>query len=325
MKTGVVITGLLATVAVLAGCVGIDRRATTQAAKAEAEFPPLGQFVEVDGQRVHAYIEGTGPDLVILHGAGGNLRDYTFDFVDRVRDRYRVIVFDRPGHGYTEQTDPALDAAFSSAGDGPEAQAAFLHKAALQLGVENPIVMGQSFGGAVAMAWALNHDPAAVVMVSGVAHPWPGTLDWTYRIGGTSLGGGVVIPLVSAFPPDDVGDNLSRIFAPDPVPEGYAAHFGPALTLRRDTLRANTRQVNTLRPHIVEMAQRYPSLSLPIEAVHGTADIIVPMSIHAEPLAERVASANLVALPGHGHMPHHGDPEGVIAAIDRAAARAGLR
>jgi pimeloyl-ACP methyl ester carboxylesterase len=33
----------------------------------------------------------------------------------------------------------------------------------------------------------------------------------------------------------------------------------------------------------------------------------------------------LTILPGVGHMPHHADPEAVVAAIDRAAARAGLR
>jgi len=324
MKTTLIIAGILGTV-LLVGCTSVDRRAEIEAARAEAAYPPIGDLIEVEGRQVHVYVEGSGPDLVILHGAGGNIRDYTFDFVERVRDRYRVIVFDRPGHGYTDQTEPEMRRAFTTLADSPEAQAAFLHKAATQIGVEAPIVMGQSFGGAVAMAWALNHDPAAVVMVSGVAHPWPGTLSPSYRIGGSTLGSGLIVPVVAAFPPEEVDETLSRIFAPDPVPEGYAEYFGVPLTLRRETLRANTRQVNTLRPHIVEMAKRYPDLTLPIEAVHGTADTIVPMRIHAEPLAARVGSANLVPLPGVGHMPHHADPEGVIAAIDRAAARAGLR
>jgi pimeloyl-ACP methyl ester carboxylesterase len=83
--------------------------------------------------------------------------------------------------------------------------------------------------------------------------------------------------------------------------------------------------VNTLRPHIVRMAERYPALDLPVEIVHGTEDEIVPLAIHSAPLAERVPGANLVILEGVGHMPHHADPEAVVAAIDRAAARAGLR
>ncbi len=326
MNATYTLAGVFASALFLAGCgTFVDRRADLFEASAEARYPPIGKFVEVDGRQVHVHIEGNGPDLVILHGAGGNVRDFTFDFVDRVKDRYRVIAFDRPGHGWTEQTDPDLEAAFSSEADGPEAQAAFLHKAALKLGADRPIVMGQSFGGAVAMAWALNHDPAAVVIVSGVSHPWPGSLSPSYRVGGSSFGGGVIIPLVSAFAPQEADGTLARIFAPDSVPEGYSDYFGVPLSLRRETLRANTRQVNSLRPHVVRMAERYPGLDLPIEIVHGTADTIVPLDVHAVPLSQRVATANLVRLADVGHMPHHAAPNEVASAIDRAATRAGLR
>jgi pimeloyl-ACP methyl ester carboxylesterase len=321
------VAGLFIAAATLGGCGMIfDHRADQMEIEAERRFPPLGQFVEIGERKVHVYVEGTGPDLVILHGAGGNVRDYTFDFVDRVKDRYRVIVFDRPGHGWTDQTDQAYEAAFSNKAEGPEEQAAFLAAAAEKLGVRDPIVMGQSFGGAVALAWALDHDPAAVVVVSGVSHPWPGGLGPSYVIGGSAIGGATLIPIVTAFPPNGSIDGiLARIFAPQAVPEGYADHFGVPLALRRSTLRANSRQVNTLRPHIVRMAARYPDLTLPIEIVHGTADKIVPLEIHSEPLSTRVSGANLVRLEGIGHMPHHSDPNAVVAAIDRAAARAGLR
>lgn len=321
------VAGLALAAVALGGCgVLFDSRADLKEAEAEARYPPLGQFVEVDGRQVHAFVAGSGPDLVILHGAGGNVRDYTFEFVDRVKDRYRVIVFDRPGHGWTEQTDPRYEAALLREAEGPEEQAAFLYKAALRLGVEDPIVMGQSYGGAVALAWALNHDPAAVVVVSGVSHPWPGTLSPSYTVAGSALGGVTVVPFVTAFPPDGAVDGiLERIFAPQSVPEGYAKYFGVPLSLRRDALRANARQVNRLRPHVVRIAERYPMLDLPVEIVHGEADTIVPIDIHSEPLAERVPGATLVRLEGIGHMPHHAAPEAVIAAIDRAAARAGLR
>lgn len=327
MSSGVVLS-ILAVLVVLGigGAVLVDRRADLNAARAEARFPPLGQLVEIDGRQVHVRVEGSGPDLVLLHGAGGNLRDFTFDFVDRVKDRYRVIAFDRPGHGWTEQTDPAFDRALARSADGPEAQAAFLQAAAREVGVTRPIVLGQSFGGAVAMAWALNHDPAAVVMVSGVSHPWPGTLSWSYRLGGSVVGGVLALPLVAAFPPESYVDaSLERIFAPNRVPEGYSRHFGPALTLRLESLRANMRQVNSLRPHVVRMAEAYPDLSLPIEIVHGEDDRVVPPEIHAIPMSQRVESARYQPLAGVGHMPHHGAPEAVIDAIDRAAARAGLR
>ena len=94
--------------------------------------------------------------------------------------------------------------------------------------------------------------------------------------------------------------------------------------LRRASLRANARQVNTLRPHVVEMSKRYPTLDLPVELVHGDTDDTVPLDIHSQPLSALLPDANLTVLPGIGHMPHHVAPEAVTAAIDRAARRAGI-
>ena len=67
------------------------------------------------------------------------------------------------------------------------------------------------------------------------------------------------------------------------------------------------------------------SLALPIELVHGDADTIVPLAVHARRLAPLIPGAHLTVIPGAGHMPQHSHPETVIAAIHRAAARAGLR
>ena len=64
-------------------------------------FPPEGQIINVQGHSVHAFVKGRGPDLVLIHGASGNARDFTFDFVDRLKERYRVTVLDRPGLGHS--------------------------------------------------------------------------------------------------------------------------------------------------------------------------------------------------------------------------------
>jgi pimeloyl-ACP methyl ester carboxylesterase len=108
------------------------------------------------------------------------------------------------------------------------------------------------------------------------------------------------------------------------VPEGYARHFGVELTLRRSSIRANARQVKVLRRHIVEMSRHYSCLRMPLEIIHGEADIIVPPGVHSLPLSRLVPGANLVILEDTGHMPHHSRPEAVVAAIDRARDRAGL-
>ena len=73
------------------------------------------------------------------------------------------------------------------------------------------------------------------------------------------------------------------------------------------------------------MSARYSTLPMPVEIVHGTADDVVPIHIHSEPLARQIPGAVLTRLEGIGHMPHHSAPAAVAEAIDRAAARARLR
>ncbi|MEO0654367.1 MAG: alpha/beta hydrolase [Pseudomonadota bacterium] len=316
----------VAAAATLATGVVTLRIADSRARAAEAQHPPSGEFVDVGGTRVHALIQGSGPDLVLIHGAFGSLKDFTYDLMPRLAERYRVIAFDRPGLGYTERTDAAYGRAFAQRGESPAEQAALLSAAARKLGAEKPIVVGHSFGGIVAMAWALEHDPAGVVMLAGVAMPWPGDLGWIYQVNGTRLGGAVVSPLISAFVPQARLDSgVQATFEPQSMPAGYDAHIGPYMPLRLPAFRANARQVNHLRPHVVEMSVRYADLSLPIEIIHGDQDVTVPLSVHSGPLSELVGSANLTVLEGIGHMPHHADPDAAIAAIDRAAQRAGLR
>ena len=305
----------------------IDTRADRRDAQAEADFPRLGQMIYVGGRKVHVHVSGSGPDLVLIHGAGGNMRDFLFEFAYRVNDRYRVIIFDRPGLGYTDHTDPDYNTAFSNTADSPAEQAALLQAAAAQLGAERPIVLGHSFGGAVAYAWAVYQPDhvAGIVSVAGVTLPWPGSLGPYYTVPGSAVGGALVSPLVSAFvTPERVRQGIASTFTPDTMPAGYDDFLGGALTIRRANFRANARQVNTLLPHIIAQSDLYPMLTLPVSMVHGDADTTVPLDIHSGPASEIIQDAELTVLNGVGHMPHHIDPEAVIAAIDSVAARAGL-
>jgi pimeloyl-ACP methyl ester carboxylesterase len=287
-------------------------RASAREAAVTAAYPPSGQFVTVDGLRLHYEMSGTGPDLVMIHGASGSLRDLTFSLRDQLTDRYRVTVVDRPGLGHS---DPLADTSLL-------AQARVIKAGVAQLGVTDPIVLGQSYGGAVALAWALDGGPRALVLVASPSLPWPGKLDPWYRLTSSTLGRAVVIPLASAYVPQSYVAAATRaVFAPDPVPPGYEAHLGTALALRRPSLAANTAQVNALRAELVTMAPRYPALAVPVELIHGTADTIVPLSIHSGPLSGLLPDVRLTTLDGAGHMPHHSHSAAVIAAIDRAALR----
>ncbi|MBR3370867.1 MAG: alpha/beta hydrolase [Rhodobacteraceae bacterium] len=285
---------------------------------AHAQTQPEGAFVTLPEGRIHAIIRGQGPDLVMIHGANGNARDFSFDLIDRMAGDFRVIALDRPGFGFSDDFGGP---------EGPVEQADILRAAVAQLDVDRPIVLGHSYGGAVALAWALRAegDVAGLTLLAPASHPWPGDLGLWYRISASALGQYVVLPLVARLAPASaVESTLEGVFAPNPVPDGYLDHLGRDLTLRASQLSLNAQQVNSLKAYVDGMAAGYSALTLPIEVVHGTADETVGMTIHSERLEQDVESANLTRLDGVGHMPHHARPDAVAQAILRTAKRAGL-
>ncbi|RLK10404.1 alpha/beta fold hydrolase [Ruegeria conchae] len=313
---------LLITIGIALAAVAIVTawRGTQRESSAEASFPAEGQILDVDGISVHAVVMGEGPDVVLIHGSSGNTRDMTFALAPILAESYRVIVFDRPGLGYSESFNPD--------GETIVEQAEILQKAASELGAEKPVVAGQSYGGSVALAWAVTRPDniAALVLIAPAAIPWETPLDAFNTMGATTIGNALGLPLVSAFVPDwFVSKALDQVFAPQVAPEGYAEHFGPGLTMRRASMHANAKQRANLLDEITELQPRYNEITVPTEIVHGTADTTVGLDWHSERLIEQIPSAELVELNGIGHMPQVVAAPEVAAAIDRAAARAGLR
>lgn len=287
---------------------------------AARDFPPPGRFVEVGGHPVH-YVElGDGPDLVLLHGASGNTRDMTFSLAGKLAEDYRVVVFDRPGLGHT----PPL----ASSGVTISEQAKLLSDASRAIGLVDPLVAGQSFGGAITMAWAVNHPEniSAAMLMAGATYPWEGPRDAFSAHLAHPVWGPVVARLIAAWAPQDyVQASIESIFEPQPAPDAYGEKIGLPLVLRPASLIANAQQRDDLREQLRDLHVAYKDLKLPIEIVHGDADTIVGLSVHSSRMVDDVRTANLGVLPGIGHMPQHVSEPEVIAAINRAASRAGLR
>lgn len=293
--------------------------ASVRERRAVQEFPPEGQILDVNGTQVHAVVMGTGPDLVLIHGASGNTRDMTFSLAPRLAERYRVIVFDRPGLGYTER--------LNSTGATLMQQATLLRAAAQQLGADRPILMGQSYGGAVALAWAAQYpdDVAALIPVAAASNPWATGLGWFYDVTSSAWGQALIVPPLTAFVPQSVvKSSVEAVFAPQEAPKGYSDFIGAPLTLRRVSLRANADQRANLLGEIEDLVPLYTQITAPTEILHGTADTTVGLEIHSEKLVRQISGATLTRLPGIGHMVQHVAEDEVIAAIDRAAKRAGL-
>ncbi|WP_417807114.1 alpha/beta fold hydrolase [Thioclava sp.] len=312
------VASLILLAIVLSGATwGLD---TWRARQAEADYPPNGIFVDVGGQRVHMVVMGDqGPDVVLIHGASGSARDLTFALAPELAKRYRVFVPDRPGFGWSDPLPADHDTIFD--------QAKLLQEATLKAGARDPIVLGHSYGGSVAIAWAviLPDTLSGLVPVSAPSQKWNSPLPLLYQITSPPLGQAIAVPLISAWtPPAIVNYEVAAVFAPQEMPKGYAQWFGPGMTLRVETMRVNARQRADLEAEINQMIPDYRALNLPVVSVHGDADTIVGEKIHAIPFTREVPGAELISLPGVGHMTPQIATDAVVEAVDRVAERANV-
>jgi len=151
-----------------AAAAGLAAYNVAQAKRTEAENPPVGDFIEVDGVRLHYLAQGSGSPIVLLHGNGATVEDWTASgLFDRLTAKHRVIAFDRPGFGHSERPRTTIWT--------PKAQAALIAKAIEQLGIERPLVVGHSFGTLVTLALALDRPELArgIVLMGGYFYATP--------------------------------------------------------------------------------------------------------------------------------------------------------
>lgn len=286
-----------------------------QARAAEAAYPPLGQIMDIRGEKVHATDQGQGQAVVLIHGASGNLRDFQFNLTGLLSSEYRVIAMDRPGFGYSTRADDPE--AWS-----PYAQAAQLRNAIRLMGVRKPIIVGHSWGAAVALAWAISSpdEVSGVVTASGAMMPWGGFADFAAFVGIGDAGARYYARRLSErAETGGITDFINRAFRPQRPPPGYIDYIGGELAVREKTLKANTQDFANIQAAMRSLEPNYPGLNVPVEVIHGDADWLLDFDRHALGIQKRLPDVNVTRLSGVGHMSHHARPDQLRAAIARIA------
>jgi pimeloyl-ACP methyl ester carboxylesterase len=307
------VPALVGTAAAL-GAAALYNRKQTQGA--ERQYPPIGRFLNVDGVRLHYIERGQGEPLVLIHGNGTMIQDFTVSgLVDRLAERYRVIVIDRPGYGYSARPRQLWT---------PRAHARLFRKALEQLGVEKTTVYGHSWGTLVAVALALEAPSLVRGLVLGSGYYYPTLRADTFLLSPPAIpviGDAMrytVSPLVArAILPG----MIKRVFQPAQVPERFEREFPKALMLRPLQLRAAAEDAALMTPSVMELRQHYCELTMPVTIITGADDQIVDLGRQSARLHRELPHSEFITLPGLGHMIHHLAPGAVATAIDQAAQR----
>ncbi len=301
----------------LAGASGWAASGLIGAAMGEAA-PPAGRFAKVTGGRLHyvdsAPDDGLRPPVLLLHGASSHHADLFSVLAPRLQARARIVAPDRPGHGHSERlggpemADPARQA---------EAVAELIDG----LGLKGCVVCAHSLAGALAVRLALTRPDlvAGLVLVGAVTHPWPGgRITWYYHPSSWPVIGPAFIRMIAA-PAGALAmeGSIAGVFAPQPVPRGYAKTAGIGLVLRPEAFAANARDVAAVYDFVATQAPRHGELAMPVTAIAGEADTVVWTDVHSRAIAAEAQKGRLITLPGVGHMPHHAVPDLIAAEVAR--------
>jgi pimeloyl-ACP methyl ester carboxylesterase len=281
----------------------------------ERSHAPAGRMIDVAGGRLHVVEivpENAAPlPVVLIHGASSNLESMHRPLGELLGRKHRVIMIDRPGHGWS--TREALTAST------PAIQARMIDEALGQLGIERAVVVGHSWGGAVVPAMAL-HNPARVaglVMLAPVTHRWNGGVAWYHNLGALP----VVGPLFAytlALPTGVLMLNPGArgAFLPQTMPDGYVRAAALPLLLRPREFLANAWDMATLKEAVIAQTPRYGEIKAPVVILHGDVDKSVYLTTHSQPFAKVVPQTELIVLEGVGHLVQNAATAKVIAAIE---------
>jgi pimeloyl-ACP methyl ester carboxylesterase len=278
-------------------------------------YPAQGRMIEVAGATLNVLDIGPrdaiGPPVVMIHGASSNLETMRQPLGDMLARHHRVILIDRPGHGWSTRAR-AKDST-------PAVQAGMIDEALEKLGVGQAIFVVHSWAGALGTLMALDHPQrvAGLVMLAPVAYPWRGGVGWynkavTTPVVGPFLAYTITLPLGVFL----ANPGARSVFLPQVMPDDFVKNSATPLLLRPRAFLANARDLVTLKAAVREQAPRYGDIRVPTVVITGDTDNTVSPDIHSRPFAAAVPNAKLIVLPDVGHMVQNAAPERVIREID---------
>ena len=256
--------------------------------------------VVVDGVRIAYRRRGSGPSLVLFHGAFEDSRIWADEF-ERLSPYVDVVAWDAPGCGASGDVPREWGAE-----DWADAASGFV----TALGLISPAVAGFSLGSVFALLLARDHpDSVGGLVLVGAYAGWGGSLD------AASLEQRVAASRFTVEHPVDewADDLLDTVYAPDAPPQ-RRAHARMLLDDWRPATTAAVTEVMTL-----DLRLDLPSIQTPTVVVRGTADARSPRSASLE-ICDLLPPAHFVEVVGAGHDCTGPELDAVLVAASRQAA-----
>jgi pimeloyl-ACP methyl ester carboxylesterase len=277
--------------------------------------------VAVGDIELHVREEGAGRPLLLLHGGPGLDGSVFFPEIAALADDgVRLLAVDHRANGRSDAGDPARWTVPQMAGD--------VEAVITALGLERPIVMGHSFGSFVAQHHMAEYGSAAGYVLMGTVD----SVEELTRID----------ERLAAFEPEHLREQVTRSWAGeatvqtaeeagqlmrDQLPFHSAEPEGELVRAMQENIAGIVFRPEVLRHFasggeygLVDNRERLRQRRLPVLVLSGELDRTTPAA-SAHRLAQILADADEVVIPGAAHMLLQEQPEAALAALRAFLAR----
>ncbi len=263
------------------------------------------RFVDAGGLRMHVQVMGQGPVLLLLHGTGASTHSWR-GLMPLLAERHTIVAPDLPGHGFTG--DPGMNG-LSIAG-----MAASIRALLDVLGLEPMSGVGHSAGAAILIRMCLDRQLKLqrIVSLNGALLPFGGAVGQFFAPLARMLASWPLAARMFAWRTSDpkVVEDLLRQTGSKLDAEGMRLYT--VLASNPDHVHAALGMMANW--DLPRLARDMPRLSTPLTLVAALRDEMVKPSV-SEGVKDLLPAAELVRLPGLGHLAHEEDPGRVAGLI----------
>ena len=270
---------------------------------------PKEHYLNIENTRVRYVESGAGPDIVLIHGNAGSADDFDFQSLGRLCRNYRVIAIDRPGHGKSDRPRDS-DATL-------QYQMRLLHETLSHIGVTRPVLVGHSWGGSLALAYAVDYptELSAIVLLAPAAYADGGPDQFMRAVLKTPVLGDMSLTIGRVI----MGKNLlkkelRKAFYPDSVPDEYLRHASVSW-LGHKHVRAILEDEYGLDQELKQVSKHYSEITIPVVIVTGDHDKVVSAKHNAFRLKTLISQSQLMELNDTGHQIPQTHPESIYNAV----------
>ncbi|MEM1374235.1 MAG: alpha/beta fold hydrolase BchO [Pseudomonadota bacterium] len=269
-----------------------------------SRFVPTGGL----GGLWHVQEMGTGPELLLLHGAGGATQSWR-TLMPLLAEHYRCIAVDLPGQGFSK---PRVSGRY-----GLDAMARDIASLAWGEGWRPRAIIGHSAGGALALRMAEEGVADTVIGINAALGRFDGVAGWAFPLAAKLM---ALNPLTATF----FSTTSSSPGAVRRLLDSTGSKIDPeGQRLYRALVGSSSHVDGTLRMmaswSLDGLLARMPQNMTRTVLIAAENDKTVPPSV-SEKAAARMSDARVIRMPGLGHLAHEEAPEAVAAQVMAALA-----